>query len=80
MTDQGEKFPEFPRIRPPPPKVKTIDNSKETKVPPIKHFNDNDGGGPEPTMFPRIHPPAPKVKTINNNKEKKPPPVKLYSE
>ena len=80
MADQGEKFPEFPRIRPPPPNVKTIDNSKETKAPPVKQFNDDDGGEAEPITFPRVHPPAPKVKTIDNSKEIKPPPVKQYSD
>ena len=80
MADQGEKFPEFPRIRPPPPNVKTIGNSKETKVPPVKQFNDDDGGEAEPITFPRVHPPAPKVKTIDNSKEIKPPPVKQYSD
>ena len=80
MADQGEKFPEFPRIRPPPPNVKTIDNSKETKIPPVKQFNDDDGGEAEPITFPRVHPPAPKVKTIDSSKEIKPPPVKQYSD
>ena len=36
VTTQAGKWkpPEFPRIKPPPPKVKTIDNSKEMKPPP----------------------------------------------
>ena len=76
LQDQVNKFPDFPRIRPPLPEVKLIDNSKDMKVPPAKQFNDEDGGEAEPTMFPRIRPPAPKVKPIDNSKEIKPPHVK----
>lgn len=74
QADQGGKPVEFPRVLPPPPKVKVIDNSKEMEKSPVKHFNDNDRD-PE-DKFPRIHPPPPKVKTIDNTKEIKPPPVK----
>ena len=80
MNDQAKKIPEFPRLRPQAPKVKTIDNSKEVKIPSAKQSNDNDKGEAEPTMFPRIRPPAPKVKTVDNSKEMKPPRVKHYRE
>ena len=80
MRDQAEAFPEFPRIRPAPPEVKPIDNSEETRVPPTKQFNDDDGGEATPTMFPRIHPPAPEVKPIDNTEEIEPPPVKQFRE
>jgi len=78
QADQGGKPVEFPRVLPPPPKVRIIDNSKEMKTPPAKLFNDNDRDADE--EFPRITPPAPKVKPIDNSKEMKPPPVKHYSE
>ena len=77
-ADQGGKSVEFPRVLPPPPKIKIIDNTKEMKTPPAKNFNDNDRDAEE--EFPRIHPPPPKVKTIDNKKKMKPPPVKHYSE
>ena len=77
QADQGGKPVEFPRILPAPPRVQVIDNSKEMKAPPAKHFNDNDRDAEY--EFPRVHPPLPKVKTINNKKEMKPPPVKHYS-
>ena len=78
QADQGGKPVEFPRVLPPPPKIKIIDNSVEMKTPPAKHFNDNDRDAEK--EFPRIHPPPPKVKTIDNKKKMKPPPVKHYSE
>ena len=80
MADQGEKFPEFPPVRPPPPKVNTIDNTKETQVPPVKLFTDDEGREPEPFTFARIHSSAPKAKAIYDSKEKKPLPVKHFSE
>ena len=80
LQDQANKFPEFPRIRPPPPEVKPIDNRKEMKVPPAKQFNDDDGGEAEPAMFLRIRPSAPKVKPIDNSEEIMPPPVQQFSE
>lgn len=80
QADQAEKFTGFPRIYPPTPKVKIIDNSKELKVPPVKNFDYQDEAEPEPTVFPRIHPPAPKVKPIDNSKEMKPLPVEQKDE
>lgn len=80
QADQAEKFSGFPRIFPPTPKVKIIDNSKETEIPPVKNFDDQDEAKPEPTVFPRIHPPAPKVKPIDNSKEMKPLPIEEKEE
>ena len=34
---ERRKTPEFPRIKPPPPKIKPVDNSKEMKPPPPHH-------------------------------------------
>lgn len=36
QTDENRKPPKLPRIKPPPPKVETIDNSKEMKPPPAE--------------------------------------------
>ncbi|KAL9960098.1 hypothetical protein ACROYT_G033504 [Oculina patagonica] len=80
QADQAETFPGLPRIFPPPPEVKIIDNSKEINIPLVKEYDDNDEGEPEPTIFPRIHPPAPKVKPIDNSKEMKLPPVETPDE
>ena len=83
QADQTETFPELPRIFPPPPVVKVIDNSNEIQIPLVKEFDnndENDEGEPEPTIFPRIHPPAPKVKPIDNSKEAKPPHVEQPEE
>ena len=80
QADQVQKFSGFPRIFPPAPKVKIIDNSMEMEIPPVKNFDDHDEAEPEPTVFPRIHPPAPTVKPIDNSKEMKPLPVEENDE
>lgn len=80
QADQAETFPELPRILPPPPEVKIIDNSKEIQIPLVKDYDNNDEGEPEPTIFPRINPPAPEVKPIDNSKETKPPPMERPEE
>lgn len=73
-ANKSGKPVEFPRVLPAPPKVQTIDNSKEMKAPPEKNFNDNDRD--TEYKFPRIKPSPPEVKLIDNKKDTKPPPQK----
>ena len=40
--EEHNKPPELPRTYPPPPKVKTVDNSKEKKAPPVFRYADSE--------------------------------------
>lgn len=68
QADQGGKAMEFPRVMPPPPEVQIIDNKKEMKPPPVKHFNYNDRDEGEEMLLDRTL--APKGKVDKNNKIK----------
>lgn len=70
QADQGGKPVKFPRVLPPPPKVQIIDNKKEMKAPPVKHFNDNDHDDSEEMLLDRTL--APKGKKVDKNNKIKP--------